>query len=292
MPPESQTPSEQPMEVQNPTVTTQEGLEALIDSTLGIQSKPATKEEPQPDDTATTPSDNAEGEGINQEVSSEEPTPEEPQATPEQKPEPEPEPIEQPEAPSIEVEDAEGNKFTIRNVNDIPEDFVPKNNRQVFEILDQLNDLKQQEKENATKAAENAARKDAEEKRQAQINAWDAEVDELITLGMLDKPKAQPGTDAFLKDPAIQKIQSVFKFMGEQNEQRTKENKQPIGTFSLALNMYQKVEDEKAKQAAIKQENQEAKIKASLIGGNSSTGAAQASVYKAGQYRSIDEIPV
>lgn len=178
----------------------------------------------------------------------------------------------------------------------IPDDFTFKSDKQLADILEakaeMANLYKERKAEVDTKQAEAEQTKTIEQKQQEQLATWDAEIQDLIDNGILNAPKAKPEDKDFLEDESVKQIDAVFKFMAEQNEQRTKDGKPPIVSFGTAYTLYQKDVAAKAEANAEKEEQEAAKKKAALIGGSSASGAAEQKAYKPGSYSSIYEIPI
>lgn len=263
-------------------------LDAKISAELGIPVAPPT-EDPAPDEPAVTPADEPA-----------EPANEEEVVTPAEEPEePADEPIEEEvvTTPSnedlfIEVEDANGVTHKISKIEDLPEDFEPKSNRQGLEILSQLSKLETQMAEREVqqaRAAETKAVKDAET---AQYKSWDNEVNELIKQGRLEKAALPANDPKFADDPSVKRMDEVFGFMNKINTERAKAgNPNLITSFEDALDKLEASEAKTKAENDKKRETDTAKRKASLIGGSSSSGASDF-VYRSGSYKSIDDIPL
>lgn len=192
------------------------------------------------------------------------------------------------DGPSISVTDINGKEYKITKIEDLPEDFTPKNNRQVIEILNNLQRLETETVRAAADAQAKQQEAEAQAQQQAQLKSWDSEIDQLQREGRLDKPKAAPGSDGFMDDTAVKKVDAVFKFMADTNSARqTAGNPNLIRSFEDALDKYELAESKKAAVEADKAETQAAKKNSSLIGGSSSGGGEGAPVYRAGQANSI-----
>lgn len=269
--------------------TTQEQLESNIDAELSLKT--------------TTPTPPA--------APGEEPTeePVTPEATPDAPvdDEPEEEPVEEPVEPAkpaepatpsdedlfIEVEDAEGVTHKISVIEDLPEDFNPKNNRQALEILSQLAKLDTERETRAVEAAEKEQTLATQIAQQEQFRAWDAEVAELTKAGRLDKVTLDPKDSKYGDDPTVKKANDVFGYMNKINADRTKAgNPNLITSFEDALDKYEANETKLAAEEAKKNGNDLAKQKSALIGGNSSSASGDHYVYRAGSARSMDDLPV
>lgn len=280
---------------------TQEELNARIDESLGIIPAPKTEKT---DDTAAAGTDPGETKPVGEEGAEPSPGAEpatdskpadvQPSSRPEEAPKPSDQGPQQAPAAStaltLEVEDAAGTKYQIEKIEDLPEDFTPKNNRQVIQIIGDLNKLevKREAAADAEKVAQSAAEAKASE--QATLTSWDSEIAALQKDSRLDKPKATPGSPGFLEDPAVKRVDQVFKFMKTENEARAVSGVAPIRSFSDALDKIELQELRAAKTAATKQETQNAKAKSGLIGRTSAGGSDAAPVYRAGQARDIWDV--
>lgn len=259
--------------------TTQEDLNAKIDAELGLKPTITNEETPKSDETTeakntdTTVTDD----------SSEEQTSEETSENTEE--------VEQPKAPTeaatpsdeelfIEVVDAEGVTHKISTIDDLPEDFTPKNNRQILEIIratDNLDKQREQREAEATTAAEQTA---LAETQQAQFKSWDNEIAELA------KTKRITMTDT-------DRVNDIFGYMNEVNGARIKVgNPNLISSFEDALDKFEAKEAIEAAESGKKNDNELAKIKSSLIGRSSSASSGDKYVYRAGSARNIDDIPL
>lgn len=267
--------------IQTPDASeSQEALEANIDKELGLE--PAKKEETSEaaeevaETSEETPADDQEtDDAVDEET---EDTEEATQGV-------------DPNALALEVQDAEGKTYKITKVEDLPEDFVPKNNRQVIEIIRDLTRLESQtekqelDRQNSEQAAQLQAAQDA------QIKSWDSEIADLQKSGRLEKPKLQPDVDGFLDDPAVKKTEAVFKLMAELNNKRSAAgNQNRITSFEDALDKYELQETRTAAAETEKSEGQTAKEKAAVIGRTSSPATSNEGVYVAGSARSIYDL--
>lgn len=256
------------------TSATQEELNAKIDSELGLT--PEAKPEPPKEDTPDEPT-----------TPTEEPAPEEeaePASSPDS-PDTE-EPVKpEPATPSdenlfIEVEDAEGVTHKISSIEDLPTDFVPKNNRQIMEIIKATDKLDREREANAeaTEKAEQEAF--VEETKQAQFTSWDNEIAELAKSKRVDVSNTE-------------RINDVFGYMNEVNTARREAgNPNLITSFEDALDKFEAKEAKDTAEQAKKNGNDVAKIKSGLIGRSSASSGGNNYVYRAGSARSIDDIAV
>lgn len=180
----------------------------------------------------------------------------------------------------IEVEDAEGVVHKISQIEDLPEDFVAKNNRQGYEILHELSKLDSKIEARDAQIAKEAAAAEQTAVRQQQFTAWDNEIAEL------HKEKRIDPTDT-------ERVGKVFEHIAKVNDARAKAgNPNLLTSFEDGLDKFEAFEAKEAANDKKKQDNERAKAKASLIGGTNSTGAGSAQPYFSGRYRSMDDVPV
>jgi hypothetical protein len=263
--------------IQGEVSSTPEELAAKIDAELGIPHVPApAAEEPVEPVAPETPPETPPEEPV-EPAGEEDPTPpEEPEA-----------PVEEPKAATaptdeelfIQVEDAEGVTHKISKIEDLPEDFEPKSNRQIIEIVAQLAKLDAKAETLAAEQAEVEARAAENERQQQQFDAWDREIKSL-------------GKDRI--DPKDQtRIDAVFDHMIAINKARAEAgNPNRLQSFEDALDKFEAQEIKNAEADKAKAENARAKAKASVIGGTSAPSTGDAQPYRSGSYRSIDDIPI
>lgn len=296
---------------------TQEELNASVDRELANMGYKVQTPEAPAEKTDDTPEEGKEGkdatngtdtdgDGASEDGGTTAATPESPKNPPaapaaeQPKPEtPKPETTAEVQTLTLEIEDADGKKFTLKpgdNLDQVLAEFNPKSNGQIFQILNDFQKLEAKQEtlnaEQQTKVQQEAEQRRAAEREQEVLTGWNNEVAGLQELGDLKVPKAQPGTPEWDKDPAAQRIDAVYNYMAKQNTERAAENKPPITSYTQAFYMMQKAEAEaKAKDEAA-QENAEAKAKAALIGGASSPASGTPEVYVAGSAKSIWDVPV
>lgn len=182
----------------------------------------------------------------------------------------------EPQKFELEVEDVNGEKFTLKPGDDLEEvlkDFEPKNNGQIFKIIDDLNQLRDAKK--AFDAAEATKTQEAEaEKQLADINAgWDKEISAL--QGTKRIPVTTDG-----KQP--ERVTQVFEFMGKENDKRVEDGRPLLRSFEDALDKLelQESKDEQAKKD--KEEKELARKRGGIVGGSSAPATNGPPVYRGG----------
>lgn len=268
MGPTGDTPVETPVPITGDVSSTPEELNLKIEKELGIPHTEVPVVEPEtPEEPVVEPGTEAEEPAKETETEEEAPV------------------VPEPSTPSdeelfIEVEDAEGVTHKISKIEDLPEDFSPKNNRQILQIVSQLGKLDAQMEQRAEQQATAAAQAEQTALRTAQFTSWDNEIAEL-------------GKEKRLDVADTKHTDEVFKFMNEVNTKRVAAgNPNLISSFEDALDKFEAAEAKEKASDKKKAENDRAKSKASLIGGSSSTGASGAQPYYSGRYRSMDDVPV
>lgn len=278
------------------TDLTEEQEQAFVDETLGIDAKSAEPESP--------PEEPKAPESPEEPVSTESETPKEPD-TPEPAPEEPKTPadISGPDASDlwIEVQNSEGK--SVKLVYDpsdpgsfLPDDFTFKNDKHLYDVLEAKGEMATLYKERVGEyesEVEERETKENEAKSQAeQSAAWDAEIQDLVDGGFLEEPKAKPTDKNFLEDPTVQKIDSVFKFMKEQNTARLEDGRPLLRSFGTAFNLYNKGQEAAAVETKKKQENDMAKARGSLVGGTSAASGSEPALYKRGSASNIWNVPI
>lgn len=194
--------------------------------------------------------------------------------------------------------DATGKTFVLKpgdSLEEVLNDFEPTSNGQIMQVLREFQNLEAKQSEieaDRQKAVYEEQQEQAAKERQEQtMQSWESEIEALQKAGVLETPKAKPGSNNWLKDPAVQKLDGVFKFMAEENEKRAKEGQMPITSFGTALTIMTQEAEKKAKEDAIKRDNDAAKAKAELVGrGGSSAADSGAQLYRAGSAKTIFDL--
>jgi len=280
----------------SPDERSQEEIEAAVDKELGLPSK--TEPESQGDETK----DEEELEESDEDGDEEEEEPpsggEKPKESDgdEEAEEPE-EPESKDEKPEaaeadtsdlwIEVEDSEGKTRKLTLEDGVPDDFTFKNDKQLFDILQAFDEMRNilKERTDSIEADKDKAQEETQKaERQKEVeNNLNSEIDELISAGILDAPKAKPTDKDFLDDPAVKKVAEVIDFMKDNPTLRS---------FGTALQVMTKQQADAKEKADRKADNDSAKDRGGKVGGSSATAGSQAEAYKSGQFASIYDIPV
>lgn len=201
----------------------------------------------------------------------------------------------------IEVQstDKDGNPATVKLTLDegIPDDFQFTNDKQLYEVLDSFNEMKRLRGERQAavdKWESDKQEREAESQNQQEVfNSWDAEIQDLIEDGLIEAPKLKGDDPNFRTDPSVKKVEQVFEFMRLQNEQRLKDNKAPIRSFTAAFNKWQSQENKVAEEQKAKDEAELVKKRGAIVGGTSApTGADKGYVYKRGSAKNIWQVPI
>lgn len=178
----------------------------------------------------------------------------------------------------------------------LPDDFKFKDDKHLFEILgakvEMANLYKERQAEFDTKTQEAEAKSSKEQADQAIQAGWDSEIESLIEAGVLEAPKAKPSDKNFLEDPAVQKIDEVFKYIGAQNEARSKDGKPPLRSFGTAMNLMNRELEAQAEKDKKKQDNKVAKQRGSLVGGTSAGSSSDGPSYTRGSASNIWSVKV
>lgn len=199
--------------------------------------------------------------------------------------------VAEPKDYSLTVVDASGKEWKIEKATDLPEDFMPKNNQQVMQILDDLNVKRTERANDEAQAAKDAADAEATAKDQAnqqaqrdQLTAWDAEISQLQKVGKLPEPKLKPGDQGFVDDPAVKAVDEIFGYIVEENTRREKTGQPKLTSFTDAFRNIELTKIEEAQAKAAKDEAETAKLKAGMVGGGSARGGSKVDKpYIAGQ---------
>lgn len=209
-------------------------------------------------------------------------TPPEPKDTPPAPKEEEKKPEEKPETPpeekvfALEVEDVNGEKFTLKPGDDLEEalkEFEPKNNGQIFKIIDDLQQLRADEKQYKEDQETQAAETAKNEKIAEIQSGWEKEIEAL--QGSKRVPTTVDGQDN-------ERVNQVFQYMNEENEKRMDDGRPLLNSFEDALDKLELKETKETQAKKDKEEKELAKKKGSLVGGSSAPASSGTPVYKGG----------
>lgn len=187
----------------------------------------------------------------------------------------------------VEIEDAEGKTHKVSVSDSLPEGFAFKNDAQLAEYLEARNEMKQTLNQRQADFDKQQQETSAAKAQQDQLAAWDAEVSALVEAKLLDEPKALPKngktyTEAELKaDPALQKINDIYAFMGSKG----------LRSFGTAYTLWSQEQAASKEAQELEESNKTAKARGSLVGGSSSSSGSDAGyVYSAGSASSIHDV--
>lgn len=196
----------------------------------------------------------------------------------------------------IEVKDGEGKSIKLSLEDGIPDEFTFTSDKQLFEILQSFEEMKALKKERQTEIdtwnTEHEAKASEAQTQQEVFAAWDQEIKDLIDAKILDSPKLAATDPNFLKDPAVVKVDTVFKYMTDQNTKREADGKPSIRSFAVAYNLYTNDEQTKATADKAKADAELAKKRGAMVGGTSSPtgGGDKSAVYRRGSARNIWQV--
>lgn len=290
-------------------------MEAFVDKTLGIKPKGATPSEPviptptppAPDESNTTPTPNPTPTapvGDDQAA-----TP--PRETPAAPPVPPPTEATPEETPAaldtsdlwIEVPNSDGKQVKLTLDGGIPEDFMFKDDKQLFEVLEAFNEMKQLRADREATIEDEQTKRAAaiteNERQQSVMDGWTQEIQELVDAAYIPAAKAQPANGTaytqaeIAADPGLKLTSEVFTFMKDENAKRLAAGKSPLQSFGTAFSLYQKQSTAAADEAKAKADAALAKKRGAIVGGSSApAGGGKGYVYKRGSAKNIWQVPV
>jgi hypothetical protein len=187
------------------------------------------------------------------------------------------------EAPTftIEVEDANGKKFTVGpddNLEEALADFEPKNNGQVLQLMRDLDRLGNERKSFEESETERVAQEENQKVITGLHETWDKEVQKL------QGEKRLP-LDGKIED----RKGEVFSYMMEENAIRDKEGRPLLQSFEDALDKLELKEAKEAKVNEAKEEKERNKQRGALVGGSGAPATPSAAVYRPGSARNANE---
>lgn len=178
---------------------------------------------------------------------------------------------------SLTVEDAEGTSYKINSIEDLPEDFTPKNNRQIIQILQDLSKAEGEKAKYETDQQTQAVEADKAERVASIQEGWNSEIKDLQA-----QKRIPTGADN-------ERIAQVYKYMGEENAKRMATGKPTIGSFEDALDKLETIEGRAAKVEADKTDKEQARKNGGLVGGSSAMATSTTPVYKAGSAKNVNQ---
>lgn len=201
----------------------------------------------------------------------------------------------------LEVTDTEGEKIKLNLEDGIPDDFRFTTDKQLFEVLDAFQEMKQLKADREAvieKAiADRSAAESDQKTQQSTMTGWANEIDDLIDAGLISKAKAQPADGKaytaaeIAADPGLKLTSEVFDYMTKENTKRKDAGRAPLTSFAAAFTLYKKENDKSAEATALKQKNDLAKQRGGMVGGTSAPAASDKGyVYKRGSARNIHQV--
>lgn len=176
----------------------------------------------------------------------------------------------------LEVEDANGEKYTLKpddRLEDVLKDFEPKNNGQIFQIIDDLQKLRSEK----TAFDEKTAQESEEAAHKAQIDeiqgGWNKEIEAL---------QGQKRLEVTGDGKQSERVNEVFKFMGEENAKRMEDGRPLLSSFEDALDKLELRETREAEKQKAKEEKELQRKKGGMVGGSSAPVTNAGPVYKGG----------
>lgn len=287
---------------------TPEQEQAFVNSTLGIPepAKEAPKDDNKADDGTVKP--------VGEEPKTPEVLPAEPDtltapepATP---PAPEPAKVEEPEpAPAdgtvdtsdlwIEVENSEGQTTKITLDGGLPDDFKFKSDKQLYEIVESMQEMKGLRDERLAEAETKSEQQAQKQSQDNQLVAWENETQTLIDANIIPAPKLKAPANGkqftpeeIESDPSLKLQNEVYGFMKTENDKRVAEGKPAIMSFGTMYNIYNEQQKTAAEAEKKAEEAKLVKERGALVGGTSAASGGEKAVYKAGSYSSIWGVPV
>lgn len=182
---------------------------------------------------------------------------------------------------SFTVKDANDVSFKISpgdSIEEVLEDFDPKNNGQIIAILEQLREAKDKQSAYDKSVADDKAKAETAQAVKSIKEGWDEEVTNL----QADK-RIPNGKDGEAR------VAEVYKFMAEINDARMKTGSATINSFEDALD---KLDAKVAREAKVEQDKKDketARSNGSLVGGSSAPASSGVPVYKAGSAHNANQ---
>lgn len=203
----------------------------------------------------------------------------------------------------IEVTDADGNKVKLTLDEGIPEEMRFTTDKQLFEVLDAFNEMRDLRTQREAAIADAQAKKDAQvqgqQTEQATFAEWDAEISALIESGAIPAAKTQPAdgkryTEAELNaDPGPKLISDTFAYMVAENQKRDAAGKPRIKSFATAFTLMSRANASSEEAKRQEEANKLAKQRGSIVGGGGATASVtngKGYVYRRGSARTIRDL--
>lgn len=185
------------------------------------------------------------------------------------------------EAPTftMTVQDANGQSYNISagdDLSEILEDFEPKNNGQILQIVKDLLTLEGKKESYDASQAEEAATAEREAAVSKILDGWDKEIDQLVADKRLDSKEAD-------------RVGEVREFMSTENAKREADGRPLIGSFEDALDKLEAIEAREAAVQAKKDAKENARKNGALVGGASAPASGKPTAYRVGSARNMNE---
>jgi hypothetical protein len=201
----------------------------------------------------------------------------------------------------IEVKNPEGETVRLTLDEGIPDDMLFVNDKQLFEVMDSFNEMRQVRSDRETKIQKTLDERQATEAdtqtRQETINSWTQEIQELVNAGMIPKTDIQPANgqtytpQEIAANPGLQVTSDIFGYMTAENEKRQKAGQDPIKSFGVAFNLFQNDKTRGETEAKAKADAELAKRRGAIVGGGGTpTGGGKPYVYRRGSARNIHQV--
>ncbi len=199
----------------------------------------------------------------------------------------------------IEVENADGEAIKITLDGGLPDDFQFKTDKQLYEVMDSMREMKELQAEREAELEANLEKQTAQQSQESQLASWENETQTLIDAGLIPEPKLKAPADGkqftpeeVENDPSLKLQNDVYTFMKTENDKRLAEGKQPLLSFGTMLNIYQQQQKASEEAKAKEEEVKLTKERGALIGGDSAASGGEKSTYVAGSHSNIWNVPV
>lgn len=174
----------------------------------------------------------------------------------------------------LEVEDADGKKIKITTIDDLPEDFMFKDSRQVLKIADQLRDLRDTKAERTKLREENNTISNSTENRNAVVKLWKTELADMQEAGVIPAGEADFEKGKFANKAVQEGVEGIFNYMIELNSARSEKGLPLLSSLQDVLTYRQADERAKAEADADKHKKAVKTEKAKVVAGSKTSTAA------------------